>query len=267
MKRVLLGSVSLLAFSGTAHAEPYMWGVGARIGTVAIPTAYPAIWPTRVSKYDVDDDGETDLGPNGNELETDLSKVGGDFIFGGAGYYYLSKESRIGGILGVDTGKGWTALDLVAMYGFVLTDGQDLDILADLGVGVGTQTFKGLDADGNVDLGENAERLKINHFPIRGELAAVIKLDPKWAIQPTVFGQVDIPSNHIWTVNGNEYDVAGSPINNFMIGVELVGFYGDFKPPAKKKNKGKNGNGNGNGGKNGNGGGGNGGGKKGGGRN
>jgi hypothetical protein len=243
MKRasvMVMGAASFLAYSSDAHADPYMWGVGARIGTVALPAAYPAIWPTRISKYDVNDDGETDVGANGNELTTDLSKVGGDFIFGGAGYYYLNKDSRIGGLAGLDTGKGWTDFNFVAMYEQVLSNGEDLDILAGGGVGVGTQTFKGLDNTGEVDIGKNPEKLLINYFPVRAEIGAMFTVNPEWAIQASAFGQLDIPSNHKWTVDGKEYDVAGSPLNDFMLGVELTGFYGDFKPPPKK-NKGKGG--------------------------
>jgi len=237
MQRViaLAFATGTLALAAPAQAsDAYMWGIGARIGSTAIPTQYPALWPTRINKYDVNDDGETDVNANGVEQETSLAKVGGDFILGGEGYYWLNKTQRIGGLVGLDTAKGWTDVHLLAKYDQVLTGGGDVDILLGGGLGVGTQTWKGLDADGNVVT--DGEKLKMNYFPVRAELAAMIKITDEWSVAAKAFGQLNIPTNHIWTVEGEELDVAGSPFNYPQIGVEATVMWGDFKPPKPKGN-------------------------------
>ncbi len=235
-----------LGASGTAHADDaYMWAIGPRLGTMVFPGAYPLLFPARVNTYDVNDDGETDVGPNGNEQHSDLEKVRGDVIFGGEGYYWLNKEQRIGAYAGLGAGTGFSDVNLVLKYDQMITGGGDVDVYIGGGLGFGSMTFKGLDNDGVLDPAEDAERLRINYFPARLEISPLFRFDT-WGIQPKLWGGLNIPSSHRWTVDGEEIDgIQGTLFNYATFGIEAAVMFGDLKPPKKKK-KGNNNNNNNN---------------------
>jgi hypothetical protein len=231
--------------SPAAAADGDMWGIGGQLGTMAFPGAYPALWPSRINNYDVDGDGETEVGPAGNEQSTTLEKVRGDFLIGAQGYYWIDRAARVGGYANYDSGTGFSNAELVLKYDQrIVGAAQDtFGIYVGGGLGFGSTTFKGLDANGEVDTSETAEKLVINHFPARVELTPFIKLNNEWALQPKLWGGLNIPSGHRWSVDGEEVadPVQGTLFNYIAIGIDFGVMYGDFKPA--KVNKGKKGGG------------------------
>ncbi len=239
---LVIGALSLTG-SATA-ADNNMWGVGGGLGTMAFPGAYPAIWPSRVNTFDVDGDGDPECcKPNGDDLETTLEKVRGDVRITGEGYYWLDRTGRVGGYANVDTGNGFTDASLVLKYDRRLVGkAQDsFGIYLGGGLGFGSATFKGLTEAGEVDPAENAERLVLNYFPARIEATPFINFNDKWALQPKIWGGLNIPSGHRWMVDGEEVEgIQGTLFNYVAIGIDVGFLYGDFSPPPPDKRKGGN---------------------------
>jgi hypothetical protein len=277
-----------LGLSSTAQAgssyEPYMWGVGGKLGTVVIPGAYPASFPDNVNKYDFNDDGERDRF-DGQELFSTLRRVKGDIRLAADGFVGIDASNRIGATIGVNTAKGFTDTYLTLNYDNVFLKKHPFNAVWGASVGYGGLKWKGVEDEESPGLpagggfaAEN-ETLKMPYFPIKARVEGQFKTD-EWMFGLGAFGGTGIPSSTTYTdLRGQEQEKVGS-IGNALyllnVGVEVSVRYGDFKPPknnkppkGKGKNKGGNsgnrgGKGKGNGGGKNKGGGKKGGGKKGG---
>lgn len=195
----------LLALSlSPAHAAKQpMWGVGGSLGTVVLPGAYPLMFPPAVE---------------------DIDKVRGDVTLNGEGMYYLDKTNRVGGMLGGDFGSGYRDLHIIAKYDrMVQFDALDGFIGGGLGLGSSRWT------------GKDAAQVKVPNYPLRAE-AGFLYHKKTWAVQATAFAQYNWPSTHYYTnANGVEEDV-GTGIYALM-GVEVGGYYGNFKQKNKSSKK------------------------------
>ncbi len=244
-----VGFASLgLAWAGPALAdgiEPWMWGIGANLGTVAVPGQYPLAFPSKINNYDFIDSGpragddnsdepKRDLDANGNPRFTSLQRVKGDVRFGIDGFYGIDKDNRIGASAFYAGGGGYSDMSLLLNYDRVLVNEKPFWVLGGLGLGVGTQTFKGTD---ETIQGFENELLKVPYFPIKGRVAGHFHTD-NLAFGPSAFVQVGIPSNHFYTdLQGKEQTIQ-SPLNfvNYLAGgIQFEFQYGDFTPPKKKK--------------------------------
>lgn len=210
--------------TAAAAAEPYLWGVGPRLGTIVLPGAFPVAFPPRVNRYDMDDDGETDLDGDGNPIETSLTRSRWEALLGGEGVYYLDETNRVGGLAGVALGDRFFDLHLIAKYDRVLVPGS-IDILAGGGVGFGWMRFGG-------DVGE--ERLSLTYYPLRLHLLGQIR-DGSRAYQLGVAGQFDVPARHSYVGQKGEEIEVSAPVNYLLLQLELTVMFGDFEPPKKKK--------------------------------
>jgi hypothetical protein len=188
--------------------DPYMWGVGPRIGTTAIPGRYPWRFPEYVRE-------------NGA-----LLRVRTDLLFGVDAVYYASGKSRAGVFGGFGLGRSYFDVHLQFEYDYVVSAGA-MDFLVGGGLGFGSMTFQG-DAAGS-------ERLVVPYYPVRVESSAQIR-DNSRAYQLTLWSQYSIPSNHFYRdYNGFDQDVSGG----FYLGVglELSVMFGDFTPPRPRERR------------------------------
>ena len=187
-----------------ADSEVYLWGVGGRVGTIAIPGRYPSSFPGAVN-----DDGGFD-------------KVKGDIILGAEGLYWADKHSRIVVDLGAGLGSGYSDYHLMVKY-HRMEPTSALDYFYGGGIGVGTSSF----TDGT------QRALRVPNYPLRGEGGLMVRDNPM-AYQAMLFVQVDIPGSSEYTDASGAVQEVGWGFYG-QIGVELALFYGDFKPPKKKK--------------------------------
>ena len=221
MKRTLraigIAAAATIAVPQSAHAgSTYMWGVGGYAGS--------AIWPPYPLNF-----------PNWLPDDTSLEKVDGDFRIGLEGLYYLNKSGRIGLAMGVGTGKNFKDANFIAKYA-VISDMGSLDGVAGVGLGVGSHSWSG----------DESEELKVPYFPLRGEAGLMYRHEKNkngFGIEPSLFVQLNLQSNSTYTdVDGNS--TAGSAMGDDgsslaflglglypMIGIDIKGFWGDFKPP------------------------------------
>jgi len=251
MHRTLKGAAAValvaagLGVGEDAHAveEANMWGVGVRLGTIAVPGRFPLAFPSKIANYNFLDDGEQqagnengddpkrDLDENGDPLYSGLERVLWDAQFAIDAFYGIDRDNRIGVLAGVGSGKGYNDLYFMLNYDRVLVTESDIDIIAGAYLGVGQMSFRA--ADG-------VEKLRVPHFPVRGHLMAQLRAK-KTAYALGIFGGTNVPSNHYYTdLDGLERDDVGSPFNLALYlhaGVELTFQYGDFTPPKKKKGK------------------------------
>lgn len=203
----LLISAAGLATPTEAHAlDAYMWGVGPRVGTSFLPAKHPVKWPRIV------------------EDDASIEKIGFDFIGGVDAVYYINKHGRTGLTLGGGVGTRFTDLHALFKYSYLTQTGA-MDFLFGGGAGFGSQTMRG----------EDLAQLRVGYFPLRLEGSALVR-DGSRGYQATLFGQMNIPSNHFYTnAAGEDVDVRGTPVNYVSAGIEITVFFGDFTPPKRKR--------------------------------
>ncbi len=161
---------ALLALCSPAHAlELKWWGVGANIGTVAIPGKYPIALPS-VAQGEVD-------------------KVKGDAEIGVRGVIYPSGSGRVFGLatLGFGT-SGWGQQEFTVGWDQVIVKDEEFQLLFGAGIGAGHERFKDKGSD---------DYLNVNYFPIRAQLGALLR-DRVRAYQIDIYGLYHI-------VGGQEY--------------------------------------------------------------
>jgi hypothetical protein len=257
-------TLGLLATSSTAMAadyEPFMWGVGGKLGTIVVPGQYPARFPDIITNYnfldegpragrDNGDDPNRDLDQNGDPVFTSLRRVKGDFRIAADGFLAIDGSNRIGATLGLNTGKGMSDYYFTANYDNVLVKSNPFNVVVGASAGFGQMTFKGVDDEetpryANGYAPEN-EILKIPNFPVRGHVEGQFHTDTMM-YGVGIFAGTAIPSNMYYTdLQGNVQDAVGGPGNFLYLvnaGLELTVRYGDFTPPKKNKppkNKGGN---------------------------
>lgn len=185
-----------------------MWGVGARIGTLAWPSAYPSKWPNEVPD------------------DTNLTEARGDFLLGAGGLYYLNKSQRMGLNGTLDLGTGFRDANLMLKYG-AIKDFDALDWVIGGGLGIGRTTWSAPEGD---------EALVISNYPLRLETGLMMR-QKTWAVEALVFGQYALPGAKTYTrANGTEVD-AGNWGFYWQLGLEVGFYYGDFKYKDSSKNK------------------------------
>jgi hypothetical protein len=197
-----------LLWAAEAQAlDPYMWGIGPRVGTNAIPGRYPLRFPKEIRDP-----------ASGSTLE----RVRTDVFFGVDSVYYANGHSRVGAFAGMGLGAQYLDAHLQLEYDYVITAGA-LDFLVGGGLGFGTTTFRG----------ESFERLTVPYYPLRVESSLLIR-DEGRGYQLTAFGQYNLPSNHFYQdLNGFDVDVRGGTY--VTLGVELSVMFGDFSPPRPRR--------------------------------
>lgn len=194
---------ALLA-AAPAQADPHMYGVGASAGTIVVPGQYPYGFPPAVG----------DAGT--------MPRVGGDFLLGLDGFYYTDENTRFGLGGRLDFARSYFDAHMMLRYDYLQPQGDDIDVLAGVGLGLGSQKFSGY-AD---------EKLVVNYIPIRGE-AGLAYRNGEGMLQLLAFAQLDVPTGDKYLDwDGSEQEVGTGFY--FKVGLELGVFVGDFTPPKKK---------------------------------
>ena len=194
---------ALLA-AAPAQADPYMYGIGASAGTVIVPGQYPYGFPPAIG----------DAGT--------MPRVGGDLLLGLDGFYYADANTRFGLGGRLDFAKAYFDGNVMIRYDYLQPQGDDIDVLAGLGLGIGSQKWSGY-AD---------EKLVVNYIPARGEVGLAYR-NGEGMLQLLAFAQYDIPTGDKYLDwDGSEQDVGTGFY--LKVGIELGVFVGDFKPPKKK---------------------------------
>lgn len=251
MIRTAVAALTLLGVSVVsqpASAQPYMWGVGPKLGMVILPGRYPYAFPTKVTQYDFITDeldpqsGNPDaLNPN-RDLDADLEPrfstltgVGFDLRVGGEGFYGIDAYNRIGAGVGLAGGTRYLDYWLTLNYDRVLWSDAPLDLVAGAQIGYGGSHWNG---DATVDPGGINEQLKMSYYPIRARLELQYR-DKVRMYGLGLFVQDSVPARTTYTdLDGKVQPEVGGPGNwalFFAGGLEIDVQFGDFTPPKKKK--------------------------------
>jgi hypothetical protein len=257
----LIGLV--VAPQALAIDDPYMWGLGLKVGTIVVPGKYPITFPNRVDNFNFIEDGEQagcventtgDLTGDADpcqepkrDLDADLeprfhtlTPVKSDISLGADLVYYFEKKYRAGAIVQVDLSKRFYDISIMPRFDVILINDQ-VDVYAGGALGFGFMKFAG-------EMGQEA--LKVPYYPLRAEGGALARWDTV-AVQFGIFAQTTVPGNQTYTTSdGVDHESVGTAFSLFSYvsaGIEGTLYFGDFKPPKKKK-KGK-GKGKGGGGK------------------
>ncbi|MCO4746994.1 MAG: hypothetical protein KC912_19510 [Proteobacteria bacterium] len=210
MTRILL-ALGLLAVTSDAQAlDPYMWGIGPRIGTNVIPAAYPMKFPPAV----ISQEGST------------LERVNMDLIVGVDAVYYVTGHTRMAMSGGFGFGKSYFDGHFLVKYNYVSQTGA-MDFLIGGGAGFGSSRWAGQDS----------ESLRVPYYPLRAEASALVR-DNSRGYQGTVFFQYNLPANHFYNAPGGDSVEVGSGIYP-TLGVELCVYFGDFTPPRPRRRGGE----------------------------
>ncbi len=197
-----------------AHAGnsgPYMWGVGPSIATIAYPGRFPPAIPN-------DESGDN----------VNIEKVGGDLWFGLRGVAYMDKHYRGAVRAQLATGSGpngngFRGKEITFEADKILVGQNGMFAFAGGGLGFGTLHFEG----------DGGQELDLGTYVFRGQLGAYYKTK-KQAYEFNLFLKLDWPGVQTFTkANGNEIDASGG--NYLNGGLEATVYFGDFKPPKKKK--------------------------------
>lgn len=216
MHRLVL-LLPLLALATPAHAlDTWMWGIGPHVGTMVLPGRYPIVLPRLKGE-----DGDT--GPRGDE---GIAKVQHDIILGVEGVYYMDRHHRIGftasatpGVALGAAGRRFSDWNMLLTYDYAI-QGRALDVLFGGGVGAGTQGWRG----------EDDQSLRVNYFPVRGEISGLAR-DNTRGYQLSIFLQMNVPSRSVYTnAAGETPDI--TPGLYMTSGIELSVLFGDFDPPT-----------------------------------
>lgn len=238
MSRILSGFVCLLAFglprtSAQAFDEPYVWGVGPRVGTLFIPGRSPAAFPGAIDRYDWVDEGalagdpssdepERDLDPTGAPRFTSLSRVGADARVGLDLVLGLDPVNRAGFGVGTALGSGYNDYWFTLNYDRVLQEGF-LDFIGGFQAGFGYMRYQGDDDD---------ESLSVPYFPLRARVGTQL-LDHKRLLGLNLFTQLSVPSSTNYRdLDGVEQSL-GSPLGFALytaVGIEFEIKFGRFEP-------------------------------------
>jgi hypothetical protein len=205
-----------LGLSQPAFAlDPYMWGVGPKLGTNAIPGRFPATFNTTVR-----DDAA-------------ISRVGFDLIVGADAYYYTSSRFRMGLTAHGDFGGHFWDIATIAKAHAVIPTG-DVDLLVGGGLGAGYLRFGGA-TDTTADAAYS-----VPYYPFRGEAAVLIRDDTR-GYGLTIFAEYKLPSSQRY-FNAAGVEVPSADIDGIgfwgTLGLEGSVLFGDFEPPRpRRRNK------------------------------
>ena len=204
---------SLLIPTADAANQPYMWGVGPSLSTIALPGEYPFGFP-----------GDT----NGK-----LSTTKNDLGIGAHGVLYLQGGQRAASHLTYGSGKNFNSLAFTVEYDQKLTGSNGVAFYTGVGGGFGNITFKAEDGD---------QELKTATFIARGNLGAWYR-DGTRCYELSTFVQLVIPGNQQFTnAAGDTTEVSDgwTVLGGYShLGIEGTVYFGDFTPPKKKKKKNK----------------------------
>jgi hypothetical protein len=219
--------LALLALVSPASAlELRFWGVGPSLGTMAIPTNYPIGFPANAKSDD------TEKYPDGLMV----SKVKGDGAISARGVVYPSAAGRVNARVDFGFGKGFGRQEFTVGYDVVAFRDEELQLLFGGGLGAGGETFR--------EINDGPGHLRTSYFPVRANVAGLLRLPPKTAIEVGIYGTFHIVGEQAWFDSPEDTDpelgseaaksvfggggVAGAVYA--ALGAEATVYFGDWKP-------------------------------------
>jgi hypothetical protein len=222
--------LALLSLAEPAAAlELRYWGLGGAIGTMAIPTNYPIGLPANAETE------PTDQLPDGLRV----AKVKGDVGLAARGVVYPSNAGRVNARIDFGFGtNGFNRQEVTVGYDVVAFRDEELHLLFGGGLGAGTEMFPSLEAyEGGTGF------LRANYFPLRANVAGVLRLPPSAAVELGLYGTFHIVGEQLWyDERGDSTPESGSDAaKDFLgggvaggayaaIGAEATVYFGDWKP-------------------------------------
>ncbi len=203
-RRALLLIASLFGAPASAE-EPFMWGVGPRVGTHIAPLAYPSAWPA---------------------AQQEFQAVTWDLMLGLDAMIQPVEHHRARLLVTADFGRRWTDGGVLATYNYVFRFG---DVQVPLGGGLGV---------GSARLGARGDDvLRMSYIPFRAE-AGVLHAQRSWAWQAMLFAEPRAPISSVVTdTSGDRTPLQGPVWASF--GIELTAYFGDFQPPRVQRAAGR----------------------------
>ena len=250
----MLPLVFALALSSTAHAQdltPPMWGVGGSLGTMLIPGQFPLTNPRLKGDATAD---QALLEDNGKTLsETVFPGVKGDAIIGARGMVYMNRTWRGSADFQLGFGSNYSSRQFTFEVDKTLVGEGPMSAFFGAGLGMSGMTFKSAGAGDNeteeVAAVIDSAVYKARTFPVRARVGADYRLN-KSMFELSLFGQLPLPSGQSLTyedIDGAEQvaevGVGFNPLQYVQLGIELSGYYGDFKAREGGKSKSKGGKG------------------------
>lgn len=246
----MLSILFAMALTSTAQAQdltPPMWGVGGALGTMLIPGDFPLTNPRL--KGDATAPGVL-LDENGKTLSEDVfTGVGGDAYLGLRGMVYMNRTWRGSADFQLGFGKNYTSRQFTLEVDKTLVGEGPISAFFGAGIGMGGMTFKSAGAaedasELNAEIVDSA-MYKARTFPVRARVGADYRLN-KSMFELSLFGQLPLPSQQTLyyddaagAAQEAEVGVGFNPLQYVQVGIELSGYYGDFKTREGGKNKGK----------------------------
>lgn len=223
--------VHLVAPALADSDSPYMWGVGANVGTIVIPGHHPIAF----SKVD----------PEGDDTKErlDWEGTGGDVLLGVKGLLYLNKSNRFQAAASLGFGgESYRSSELTLEYQLVPVSNNGVEAFLGVGGGFGRMRWEKLCGDDTVttcpDEINYPGELRFATYIIRGEAGGLYR-NKSQAYGLNVFGELNFTGPQEFTLQGEEE--AGEASGGFytLLGLEGTFYFGDFRPPGsgKKKNK------------------------------
>lgn len=217
-----------LALATHAHAlELRFWGVGPTLGTMVMPSEYPAALP---------DVAQTEAG------DDRVKRVAGDLEFGAKGVLYPGPNGRLTSRMVLARGtNAFSRGEFTVGYDKVFYRDEELQFLVGGATGFGSESWP--------QKNDGPGRLDISYYPVRGEVNGTLRLG-KQALELGLDGTWHLVSNGGWY----DSDADDEPLKKeglvsgaayFALGAHATYYFGDFTAPgAPKKEKKKKGKGN-----------------------
>ncbi len=209
---MLTGLTLMLATSGAAEAADaaYMWGVGPSVSTVFYPTRFPGSFPNSLGE-----DWDFDFRP-------------GDIEFAARGLFYLDTDRRLSARAGLGGGPGWYTRWFDVDFDRMLSGSSGFHSFLGGGAGLGKDRFTDTDGD----------QLEVSFFLVRAQFGGIYR-NTTQAYELGLFTAYHVPLEHMLDPAGSQETLKGIGGRYGQVGLEASVYFGDFKPPSKKKGKGK----------------------------
>jgi hypothetical protein len=200
----LVAMLTMAMPTAEAGSGPYMWGVGPSLSTIAYPGRFPSWYPKDVRE--------------GYGFE----QVKGDVGLGAKGMIYLDAKNRVGARAVFGFGDDYNSSAITGEYDRYILGSKPAYVFAGGGVGFGQFKFSG----------DDTAELRVPTYLFRGQVTGVYRHD-SFMVDVSLFLQFVIPGYQELSDGGGEEEISGGFYTHG--GLDATIYFGDFKPPKKKK--------------------------------
>jgi hypothetical protein len=218
---IALLAAAVLGTSGALAAEPRWWGGGLQVGTALVPIEYP-VFPAFVREG-----GTTDGDPV-------VAPVRGDLLVGARGVLYAA-GGRLGARFNLGTNfSTWDRQEGTISYDFVVGKDGSIQFLAGVGLGMGHELFRAIDASGY-------PQLDVTYFPVRGTLGVLLR-DGWRAYEIDLFGAWHIAGEQrCFAEPGADPESPADALNGAgfygSVGIDGTVYFGSFRSEGSRRKR------------------------------